>query len=642
METEFIELYEGEYLDVALFRKYKDKNIPSNVILDKTLTGIGATYTELHSKRNSIIIEPNVPVIVDKARGHDDWLTVYSPTTISQIRKYLSNNKIRYKKILTTPEGFKKIRKAAGDNYKQMQDSYFCLFDECEKLTQDCDYRAGITQPVYDFFEFENKAFVSATPLKVRHPKFEEQGFKKIKIVPQFDYKKNLHLIVTNSYDRTVREELEGLKDSQCVCIFINSVSEINKLVYSLDIMDESYIFCSEEGVKELKEVGFNNAKPEICHTLRKYNFFTSRFYSALDINLEVKPDILILTNLNQAYYYTMIDPYTETIQIQGRFRTKFEDGNTYNSLTHITNTRRLNAKSEKEVRDEIDEYIKTYQNLTERYEKATDTTHKQGIKKQLKKICEDYLLDEKENIDYFGIDNKYNEERVKGYYLSSETLFSAYRNTDFFNVNIDVRKALVGKDDILRLKYGTNNLVRVRYLLRLLSELDKQGVSPDVREQTFNELSKTFDGAETTVRAYKELPTFQLHLIVDFIFINPGHNINADKKKKRKENVIKVLEEALNNNENEEKRFSPAVINELYEAFSPYMGRNIPKENTVEIIRKIYSRHGILYNQKGISAKLNQQTIKDYFDATPQNKEKPNKWKIKGMKPELAKLAAK
>ena len=365
----------GEWLLAALKRIGYDM-IPTNTILDKTLTGIGATYTELHSCRNSIIIEPNVPVIIDKAKKHNDWLTVYSVTTPAQIKKYLNNTKIRYKKILTTPEGFKNIREAAGATYTQIQSSYFCLFDECEKLTQDCDYRGAITQPVYDFFEFENKAFVSATPLKVRHPKFKEQEFKKIKIVPQFDYKKNLHLIVTNSYEKTAREEFERLKDSPLVCIFLNSVTGINKLVNSLKIMDDSYIFCSEDGVKKLKEAGFTNALSEICYPLRKYNFFTSRFYSAIDINLDVKPDVLILTNLNQADY-TKIDPLTEAIQIQGRFRVKFKDGQTYNSLTHITNTKDLKALSDKEVTDMIDEYVVTYKHLIQRYETATDSVRK-------------------------------------------------------------------------------------------------------------------------------------------------------------------------------------------------------------------------------------------------------------------------
>ena len=40
--------------------------IPTNTILYKKLTGLGATYGEITAKRNSIIIEPNVPVIIGK------------------------------------------------------------------------------------------------------------------------------------------------------------------------------------------------------------------------------------------------------------------------------------------------------------------------------------------------------------------------------------------------------------------------------------------------------------------------------------------------------------------------------------------------------------------------------------------------
>ena len=65
MHTEEIKIHKGEWLTNALERQGY-KNIPSNVILDKTLTGLGATYTEIHSDRNSIILEPNVPVIIEK------------------------------------------------------------------------------------------------------------------------------------------------------------------------------------------------------------------------------------------------------------------------------------------------------------------------------------------------------------------------------------------------------------------------------------------------------------------------------------------------------------------------------------------------------------------------------------------------
>ncbi len=62
METTTLELHHNEWLSDALRRGGYGENIPTNVILDKTLTGVGATYCEIHAKRNSIIIEPNVPV----------------------------------------------------------------------------------------------------------------------------------------------------------------------------------------------------------------------------------------------------------------------------------------------------------------------------------------------------------------------------------------------------------------------------------------------------------------------------------------------------------------------------------------------------------------------------------------------------
>lgn len=642
METEYVSIYEREFLDKALERKYGNKNIPSHVILDKTLTGIGATHTELHSHRNSIIIEPNVPVIINKANGHSDWLTVYSETTQSQIKKYLSNDRIKYKKILTTPEGFKKIRKAANKGYKQIQSDYFCLFDECEKITQDCDYRAAITQPVYDFFEFKNKAFVSATPLEVRHPKFKEQGFKKIKIKPEFDYRKDLHLIVTNSYEKTVREELERLKDSPCVCIFLNSVTEINKLVNTLKLMDESYIFCSEEGVKKLKEAGFTNALSEIYHPLKKYNFFTSMFYSALDINLGVKPDIMLLTNLNTASY-TMIDPMTEAIQIQGRFRTKFEDGQTYSSLTHITNKKCLDAKSEEDVTKIIDEYVTTYKHLLMRFKIATDSVRKKGIKDQLKKICEDYLLDENGNIDYFGIDNKYNEERVKKYYEPIEVqegeeieeyeqeLCHAYEMTGFFNIEYEERYDTLSEDDIFRLKYESNAEKQVYKLIRILISLNSsKDLSQIEKEQITEELKKTFDLAELTIEAYKELDFFRLDMAA-----SPCLDSNY---KNSKSKIRRHLTFAIRDNRNERKRFSAPVLQEMDTAFSQYIGQKIAKEETKRIIGEIYQKYGIFYNQpETVTAKLTQNTIAEYYEVKPHNKEKPNKWSIKKMLPKLA-----
>ena len=88
MHTEEIKIHKGEWLTNALERQGY-KNIPSNVILDKTLTGLGATYTEIHSDRNSIILEPNVPVIIEKTEDNPNCLAVWEECKISEIEKYL-------------------------------------------------------------------------------------------------------------------------------------------------------------------------------------------------------------------------------------------------------------------------------------------------------------------------------------------------------------------------------------------------------------------------------------------------------------------------------------------------------------------------------------------------------------------------
>lgn len=89
MRTEYFTIERDETL-VEAFKNKGIQEIGSNVILDKTITGIGATYWELHlAKRPSIIIEPNVPVIIGKAEKVDNSLAVYALCNKTQVKKFL-------------------------------------------------------------------------------------------------------------------------------------------------------------------------------------------------------------------------------------------------------------------------------------------------------------------------------------------------------------------------------------------------------------------------------------------------------------------------------------------------------------------------------------------------------------------------
>lgn len=588
MQTEELKVYKGEWLTDALKRKGYE-NIPSNVILDKTLTGLGATHTELISNRNSIIIEPNVPVIIGKTKDNPDWLAVWEKCTLSKVEKYLQSTNKR-KKLICTPESFSKIRKAAYNLSLNIYTDYFCLMDECEKFIQDVDFRKRITQPVYDFFKFQQKAFVSATPLEMGEKELENQNFRILKIAPEYDYKKNLELIVTNSYDKTVIRKLNDLQDSPCVCIFINSSNGINKIINSFKLTDYK-VFCSNKSVNKLKEREFENVY-EMLEPLAKYNFFTCRFFSALDIKLKVKPDVLILTDLNEAIY-TMVDPFTEVIQIQGRFR------NGFNSLTHISNVKiDLDIMSKEAIDSTIEESKITYSDLKDRHKQATDKYRKQAISKDMGAVEYADLLDEQGNINYFSIDNLYNEERVKGYYKTKESLFNAYNATNHFNVTDASVIEPLGGDDLLMLRKAKTDIEKRRLLTEQLSKLYSDQDKVDI--PFYLDILRKEDQGAYTIDAFQKIGKEGLD--------------KAEYKKRAIDKAVKEYDKNIH-------RFLPEVIKDIQREFD--LNVWIEKEEIRDRLEMIYKRHNILYTVK-------LKTIEDYFWTDDTHTKKPYKYLLK------------
>ena len=87
----------------------------------------------------------------------------------------------------------------------------------------------------------------------------QRQGFQLIKIEPDYDYKKDLELIVTNSYYKRLRIVLDNLKDSKHICIFFNVTDGIGDLIDNLKVTDYK-VFCSQKSVEKLKKRGIINA----------------------------------------------------------------------------------------------------------------------------------------------------------------------------------------------------------------------------------------------------------------------------------------------------------------------------------------------------------------------------------------------
>ena len=569
--------------------------IPSNCILNKRLTGLGATHSEIHSKRSSIIVEPNVPVILGKLDDNENLEAVYAKCTPYNLKKYLEMD-IKYKKIITTPESFHKIRKAADELQINIYKTFFCLFDECEKVTQDIDYRRKISQPIYDFFQFEQKAFVSATPLPMSHPEFEKQGFQIIKIEPDFDYKKGLTLIVTNSYYKVLQMVLDNLRDSKHICIFFNVTDGIYELIANMGITDYK-VFCSEDSVKKLMKRGMFNAYSQVDYPLAKYNFFTCRFYSALDIHIgKYKPDIVMLTDLRTANW-TMIDPFTEAIQIQGRFRKKGNDDITYNSLTHISTVNPdIKVRSNEEIHNRVERFIADYNLLKEEHDAELDEFKKKAILEDMANLKYQDLIDERGEINPFSVGNLYNEERVRGYYQSAEALHQAYLDTGFFNVNfIDDLKS-VGSDDLERLNNTKLQIDQRKIILQLIVQIERHFMTGKItleeKEFYFNLLRRQIEGN---------------YILTIYEKIGKDAIISAEYKKSLIDRKVREFDKAQAN----KLRFSENILKDILREFE--LGIYIPK-------KEIQQRLQVILQENGVQYKVTQDSIRDYYDVSESN----------------------
>lgn len=593
-------LQKGEWLLDAL-KRIGHSMIPTNCILNKTLTGLGATHSEIHSKRSSIIIEPNVPVILGKLDENDTLEAVYAKCTPYNLKKYLQMD-IQFKKIITTPESFHKIRKAAEELGINIYKTFFCLFDECEKVTQDIDYRRKISQPIYDFFRFEQKAFVSATPLPMSHPDFERQGFQMVKVEPSFDYRKDLTLIVTNSYYECLRRVLDSLKDSKHICIFFNVTDGITELISNLGIADYK-VFCSEDSVKKLMKRGMMQAYSQIDYPLARYNFFTCRFYSALDIRIgKYKPDIIMLTDHRTANW-TMIDPFTEAIQIQGRFRKRGKDDVTYNSLTHISTVNPdIKVRSKEEIHNRVERFIANYYLLKEEHDAELDEFKKQAILEDMSNLKYQDLIDERGEVNPFSVDNLYNEERVRSYYQSAEALYHAYLDTGFFNVTFLNVCDCVGADDIERLNNTKVQIDQRKIILQLIVRI----------EQWFMEGKITYQDKEMHLDFFRQQPEGN-YVLTAYEKIGKDAIVSAEYKRSLIDRKVREFDKAQAN----KLRFSENVLKDIQRELP--LGVYIPK-------REIQQRLQMIMQENGVEYKVTQDSIRDYYDVTESNsKELPS-----------------
>ena len=357
-------------------------------------------------------------------------------------------------KILTTPESFYKVQKAfeqVGIDIRT--DGYFLLFDECQKIVKDCGYRKNISLPMDFFFECQDKAMVSATPPS----EFADSRFENFDILiihPDFNYKKKITVCTTNNVLERTRQLLLQL-DERPVFFFVNSTDIILAMMEQLGLRDQSAVFCSADSVDKLKSQKFSNAHENWEQKyMAKYNWMTSRFYNAMDIELNENPNVVMITDCYIADY-TMIDPYMDAVQIIGRFR------NGTSNIYHISNfDERIPVRDKRDIitwyqcNKKIYEQIETLKNI------QTDPNCRDAYNDTMGVLLYNRFLDDYGKEDAFKIDNYIHEELIKVMYHDYTRLYQGYNECGYFEVTTSNITYRYGDYDRLKI---TNNTLPIK-----------------------------------------------------------------------------------------------------------------------------------------------------------------------------------
>lgn len=323
--------------------------LPVNAFINKGRCGIGATYGEIRYKeRCSIIVVPNISILLCKKEEHPEIDIVYGDKTNQDVEEYLREYKPG-QKIMTTPEGLIKIIKAAevAERLEELYLHWFLLLDEAHTFISE-NYRKGILDPFKYFWKFKNRSLISATPYMFTDKRFKTLDYYKIEFTKKLGTVLLLHAkSVVATLDCILKnpDQFPGN-----IHIFYNSVTEIVRAIKRAALIDCN-IFCADdkEGANK-KKMGdlekFFLAEPKEG-LYKKVNFYTCKYFEGWDL-YDKKATVFLVTDVYNDH--TKVGVGMKGKQALGRLRDK------PHMLIHLTNHQ--NNRTMKPLKDFQKEYL--------------------------------------------------------------------------------------------------------------------------------------------------------------------------------------------------------------------------------------------------------------------------------------------
>ena len=317
------------------------KDLPSKVLFNKGITGCGGTTLEIKSKRDSLILVPNINLVINKTNAHSNLIGVYGETSKLEFMTQFKRN-TAYKKIISTYDSIVKVIDWVGDSIYD----YFLLIDEYHILFNSYSFRYEAINTVLSLYDkFTNYCFMTATPLSEENILEEIKSLDRVSI--EWPQAVKVTTTVKNVYhtSKALIQLIEDSKDCDYnLHIFINSINTIRAVIKAISVTNFRTI-CSKNAAGTDKKLGGKLKVESINSPVKKINFYTATAFEGVDIYDPVGKTVVVSdTNISQS----LVDISTLFIQICGRLRDSIYKDQAL-LICNLSNHRYLQYKNKQE-----------------------------------------------------------------------------------------------------------------------------------------------------------------------------------------------------------------------------------------------------------------------------------------------------
>lgn len=300
-------------------------------ILNKGVTGCGATSVAIEDEHKTIICSPRINLIKNKVGQHAGLLGVFGDVKNDEIMAYLE--KTETPKIMVTYDSMPRLAKLIDD-----KSDWRVVVDEYQYLLIDSGFRSDKAIALLDAVnEFDYVTYLSATPIADKYIQEMEQfkdvpyteliwgdRVERIYVAREISTKPidNAIKIVRNYQNGIFPKEGDAVS-KECV-IFLNSVTNIANIIHQTKIPPEDVniiVADTEENRKLVRQIGKGydiGTIPLEGEPHKMFTFCTSTAFAGCDFYSTCASTFVISDNKK---VHTSIDIATELAQIAGRQR---------------------------------------------------------------------------------------------------------------------------------------------------------------------------------------------------------------------------------------------------------------------------------------------------------------------------------